>query len=65
MAAKKTTTPEKSEPKGIHVVEAGETLADIANKYHVGVDTLARRNSLRTGFRDLTPGQKIRLYDGP
>lgn len=68
MAAKKTTPAEpaaEKADKGIHVVEAGETLADIAAKYRVGVTKLAARNNLRLGHRDLAPGQKIRLYDGP
>lgn len=46
---------------GIHVVVAGESLADIATRFGIGTDRLAKLNRLSTGYRAVFPGQKIRL----
>ena len=70
MAPKNTTptpTPEKpnvdAAKMGEHVVQPGETLADIAAKYTIGIDVLARRNGLHVGFRNPKPGVVIYLYE--
>lgn len=52
----------KASKAGVHIVQAGEELNDIATKYGVGTNTLAELNHLHTGYRALTPGQEIKLY---
>jgi membrane-bound lytic murein transglycosylase D len=45
---------------GVHIVERGDTLWDVARRYGVGVDDLRRWNGL--GQRDtILPGQRLRI----
>jgi LysM repeat protein len=46
-----------------HAVSAGETLADIAGKYQVGMDDLKAWNELTS--ETLTPGQVLNVYAPP
>jgi LysM repeat protein len=59
--------PEKhgAEPDGTYIVQGGEDLLEIANRFSVSVNRLAEINHLHTGYRGLTKGQVIRLYPQP
>jgi len=54
-----------SPPKGqsskskLHVVKSGDTLSEIAEKYHVSVSQLKKANGLKKDF--IRPGQKLKI----
>lgn len=51
----------KAAADGVYIVQGSETLTDIATKFGIGVDRLAKINRLQTGYRSVTPGQEIKL----
>lgn len=59
---KKTSTKAEKTPTGLHVVQEGENLLDIANQYSVSVDSLKVLNGLQTGFSNPPAGTTIRVY---
>jgi membrane-bound lytic murein transglycosylase D len=59
MAATKTA-PQTDEDAKTHTVTRGETLAMIAQRYHVSTDKLRGWNHLGRHAR-LKPGQKLKL----
>ncbi|MFD6207086.1 MULTISPECIES: C40 family peptidase [unclassified Peribacillus] len=50
-------------PKGEHIVQNGETLKSIAEKYNISINTIKSRNALPTD--DLMKGQYLQLYSNP
>lgn len=52
--------PPKKEPVTTHIVQNGETLSDIAQKYNIDVDTIAAANNLDSIHR-LKVGQKLNI----
>jgi hypothetical protein len=49
-----------SAPPKVHIVQAGETLSALANKYKISLDNLMRWNNLKANSR-LRAGQELRL----
>ncbi|MGE7758743.1 NlpC/P60 family protein [Peribacillus sp. NPDC097895] len=50
-------------PKGEHIVQNGETLISIAERYNTSINTIKSRNALPTD--DLMKGQYLQLYSNP
>lgn len=59
-AASRVASAGESSGARVHVVQSGDTLWDLARRYHVGVDDLLRWNGLADGAI-LQPGQRLRL----
>lgn len=62
-SAPKAPKGKKADNPNEYEVQVGENLLDIANKFSVSVDSLARVNSLATGYRNPAPGTIIKLYE--
>lgn len=58
------TEPLDLNPHRVHVVKRGETLSEIAEKYHLSLAKLKRLNRLY-GKKYIYPNQKIKLYPSP
>ncbi|MGE7182395.1 NlpC/P60 family protein [Peribacillus sp. NPDC006672] len=50
-------------PKGEHIVQNGETLKSISEKYGISMNTIKNRNALPTD--ELMQGQYLQLYSNP
>ncbi|MGG4265048.1 NlpC/P60 family protein [Peribacillus simplex] len=50
-------------PKGEHIVQNGETLKSISEKYGISMNTIKNRNALPTD--ELMQGQDLQLYSNP
>lgn len=49
----------QAQRRSVHVVRAGETLSELARRYHVSVEALSRSNGLRSST--LRPGDRLRI----
>lgn len=59
---KKLPEVKKAEKKGEYEVQVGENILDVAQKFGTTADKLASINHLATGYRELRPGQILKLY---